>query len=618
MNSEHSMAEESGRRSLRRSRLHLDLSIQLRLAVTVALIWAALTPITATFTYRIIYQRLFETEAHSLSEGRRTVASLLAMHRASVEEAVHRVANSQTFQSRLFSALYFPFTGGVRPGPVAAQPDIQAILREFQTERLSSGNLMVTDLLGHVFASVEGDISRAPMAVLSPSYLSDRLYSRWIRVDGEPCLLAVAPANDPDGEAIGFVAAIEPVNEDLLRWLQDNTGLEHAIARWDGTIEAITRGNLPSHLPVTPQGSGDVVEAGGFLFSVVAEPEANFLVLSAVPVDPLATSARIAARSAVAASSAVGVLPLLFMVAGGQRMLRPLSRLTQRMARYVGPGAPVARRDQVAAIEAGFTAMVEAIGQREAGLQEAAARLAAANRELASLDRLKTDLLANVSHELRTPLVSTRGYVEMVRDGKAGPVTDKQREYLAVALRNILNQARLIDELLDFTRLGEGNKALRLAVEDLRPILAQAAAVFRLEMEGKGLRFETSFGDAPLLARVDGRRLGQVLNNLLSNALKFTHQGDTVRLRAGRATDKAGVILISVEDTGIGIPPQELERIFARFHQVETGKARSYGGTGLGLAIARRIADLHGGTLTATSREGEGSTFTLRLPAAEG
>jgi len=612
------MEQESEQRPVRRRRLRLDLSIQLRLAVTVALIWAALTPITAGFTYRIIYERLFQTEARSLSEGRRTVSSLLAMHRASIAEAVLMVAKSPTFQTRLYAALYFPFTRGIRPGPGGVLPDIQAILQEFQTERLSSGYLMATDLLGHIFATVEGDISTAPMTVLAATYLTGRPYSRWIRIDGEPCLLAVAPVDNPEaeGEAIGYVAAVEPVNVDLLRWLQRNTGLEHAVAHWDGTIEAVTRGNLPSRLPVTGEPPDEVVEAGGFLFSIVAEPDGNFLLLSAVPVDRLAASARVAARSAVAASSAVGVLPLLLMVVGGQRLLRPLSRLTQRMAHYVGPGAPVARRDQVAAIEAGFTAMVAAIDQRETGLQEAAARLEAANLELSSLDRLKTDLLANVSHELRTPLVSTRGYVEMVRDGKAGPVTDKQREYLDVALRNILNQARLIDELLDFTRLGEGNKKLRLEVDDLRPILANAAAVFRLEMEAKGLCFETAFGKEPLLARIDGRRLGQVLTNLLSNAVKFTHKGDTVRLRAGRSAEDDGVILVSVEDTGIGIPPQELERIFARFHQVETGIARSYGGTGLGLAIARRIAELHAGTLTATSREGEGSTFTLRLPAA--
>jgi len=613
------MERENEQRPVRRRWRRLDLSIQLRLAVTVALIWAALTPITAGFTYRVIYERLFQTEARSLSEGRRTVASLLAMHRAIIEEAVLMVAKSPTFQSRLYSALYFPFTRGIRPGPGGVQPDIQAILQEFQSERLSSGYLLATDLLGHIFATVEGDISTAPMTVLAPTYLTGRPYSGWIRIDGEPCLLAVAPVDHPeaDGEAIGYVAAVEPVNVDLLLWLQRHTGLEHAVASWDGTIDAVTRGNLPSRLPMTGGQPGDVVEAGGFLFSIVAEPEANFLVLSAVPVNRLAASARVAARSAVAASSAVGILPLLLMVAGGQRLLRPLSRLTQRMAHYVGPGAPVARRDQVAAIEAGFTAMVDAIDQRETGLQEAAARLEAANLELASLDRLKTDLLANVSHELRTPLVSTRGYVEMVRDGKAGPVTDKQCEYLDVALRNILNQARLIDELLDFTRLGEGNKTLRLEVDDLRPILANAAAVFRLEMEAKGLRFETAFGEDPLLARIDGRRLGQALTNLLSNALKFTHKGDTVRLRARRAVPDDGTILVSVEDTGIGIPPQELERIFARFHQVETGIARSYGGTGLGLAIARRIAELHGGTLTATSRGGEGSTFTLCLPAAE-
>jgi signal transduction histidine kinase len=594
----------------------VDLPIQAKLALAVFLIWLVLMPVTAGVTYHAMYDRLLKAEERSLDDGRRMVASLMEARRVTVEEEMYLLARSRTLQQRLFSTLYLGRDGEIPAGVDGTGPEILATLQGFQTGRLPK-HVLVTDLLGHVFATLDRGPATGGMA-LDPARLMDGPTTQWFRFEGLPSLLVVVPVDNPGerDEAIGYIVAIEPLDPELLQWLRLNTGLEHAVADYQGRVEEATSAALPPFIPIRGEPhSGAVVEAGGFLFSIHADPQADFLLLSAAPVDLVTASARGAARSTVIATSLVGFLPILLIIAGGQRLLRPLSRLTRRMAAYVGPGAPAVQRDQVVTLEKAFAAMVGAISQRETRLREAAERLAAANVELTSLDRLKTELLANVSHELRTPLVSIRGYAEMIRDGKAGPVTEKQKQFLDVVLRNTVNQARLIDELLELTTLGEGHEALQLQVRDLRPVLIQAADDYRPEIKKKGLQLSVEPGDVPLRAAIDSRRIGQLLANLLSNAVKFTAPGGAVALRTELSGEE---ILVNVTDKGIGIPEGQLEQIFTRFHQVETGMARTYGGAGLGLAIARRIAELHGGTLTATSREGEGSTFTLHLPVAKG
>jgi signal transduction histidine kinase len=591
----------------------VDLPIQHKLALAVFVIWVVLMPVTIGVTYHAVYDRLLRAEQRSLDDGRRMVESLMEARRASVEEEMRLLARSRTLQKRLFATLYRGRAGEIASGKAQ---EILAILQGFQTGQLPK-HVVVTDLLGHTFARLDRRPTQAGAKLLDPASIIDGPTSQWLRLDGVPVLLVAVPVDSPGekGEAIGYLAAIDPLDRELLRWLRLSTGFEHAVADYQGRLEQATSAELPSSIPLrgVPR-SGEVIEAGGFLFAIQADRQADFLLLSATPVDVITTSARGAARSTAIVASMVGFVPILLIIAGGQRLLRPLSRLTRRMAAYIGPGAPTRQRDQVATLESVFTAMVDAITQREAHLREAADRLEVANVELTSLDRLKTELLANVSHELRTPLVSIRGYAEMIRDGRAGPVTDKQRQFLDVVLRNAVSQARLIDELLEFTSLDAGRGALRLRVRDVRGVINRAVDDYRPEIKRKGLRLSVEGGDVPLLAAVDAPRLGQLLGNLLSNAVKFTAAGGVVTLRAVRA---GAEIVVSVTDTGIGIPEEQIERIFVRFHQVETGMARTYRGTGLGLAIARQIAELHGGTLAATSREGEGSTFTLRLPAVE-
>jgi PAS domain S-box-containing protein len=244
-------------------------------------------------------------------------------------------------------------------------------------------------------------------------------------------------------------------------------------------------------------------------------------------------------------------------------------------------------------------------------------KLHAANEELKSLDEMKTNLLSNVSHELRTPLVAVMGYTDMVINGKAGPVTEKQRNYLGISLRNVEKLVTLIENLLDFSRLYRGAEELVFTRFDLLDCVRMSVESVKPVADSKGIALTTTARnergepyDPPVLVEGDKGKLGQVFNNLLSNAVKFNEPGGSVAV----AVDvRNNIAHISVTDTGIGIPEGELDKVFSRFYQVDSSSTRKYGGTGIGLAIAQDIVRLHGSRISVSSRLGEGATFQFNL-----
>lgn len=229
--------------------------------------------------------------------------------------------------------------------------------------------------------------------------------------------------------------------------------------------------------------------------------------------------------------------------------------------------------------------------------------------------RLKDEFLANVSHELRTPLTAILGYTFLVSEGHAGPVTEGQAE----AMGKIENAAtvllRLINDLLDLSDLKLGRAHVALAAEEALA-LAQRA-VERVEPTPEGVTFRILSESGRVGLRTDGEKVVKVLENLISNAFKFTREGEvTVTVR--RADDPApageGAVEWVIEDTGIGIEADDLDSIFDEFRQVDGSSTRLYGGTGLGLALSRRLAHLLGGEILVQSQPERGSTFTFRLP----
>ncbi len=226
---------------------------------------------------------------------------------------------------------------------------------------------------------------------------------------------------------------------------------------------------------------------------------------------------------------------------------------------------------------------------------------------LAELDRAKTLFFTNISHEFRTPLTLMLGPVEdMLRktDGQ------EQREQLEIVHRNSLRLLKLVNTLLDFSRIEAGRMQAVYEATDLAAFTAELAGVFRSAMEKAGLNFRVECEPLPEPAYVDRDMWEKIVLNLLSNALKFTFEGE-VRLRLKPVDGRAE---LSVQDTGGGIPPQELSQVFERFHRVEGARGRSYEGTGIGLALVNELVKLHAGWVGAESTVGRGSTFTVSIP----
>ncbi|HEX5245906.1 MAG TPA: HAMP domain-containing sensor histidine kinase [Gaiellaceae bacterium] len=239
-------------------------------------------------------------------------------------------------------------------------------------------------------------------------------------------------------------------------------------------------------------------------------------------------------------------------------------------------------------------------------------QLAERNVELVEADRLKDEFIALVSHDLRTPLTSIIGYVELALDdaGEA-PLDAERRRYIEVVARSSDRLLRLVDDLLLAARLQSGRFVLNFDETDLESVAAEALDEMHARAERKGVSVFLA-SDGPVRVECDRRRVLQLLDNLVSNAVKFTPEGGRVEVRVERTLDGAAVEIL---DTGVGIGTGEEERIFDRFYRSPSAVSDQVPGTGLGLFIARAIADRHGGTIAVRRRDGGGSIFRLELPA---
>jgi two-component system phosphate regulon sensor histidine kinase PhoR len=230
--------------------------------------------------------------------------------------------------------------------------------------------------------------------------------------------------------------------------------------------------------------------------------------------------------------------------------------------------------------------------------------------DLKRLERVRQDFVANVSHELRTPLTAIKGYVEALRDGGLqDPVQAEQ--FLRVIQRHSERMDKIVSDLLLLSEMESADRVLQRETVHIPDLIRTAVETLRPVAEGKeqDLRVEPLEG-LPTL-RADGQKLHQVMINLLNNAISYTPEGGSITVEARPVPEG---VAVSVIDNGIGIPPDELPRIFERFYRVDKGRSRDLGGTGLGLSIVKHIVEAHGGQVRVESKPGKGSRFTFFLP----
>ncbi|MEI6862826.1 MAG: sensor histidine kinase [Candidatus Omnitrophota bacterium] len=246
-------------------------------------------------------------------------------------------------------------------------------------------------------------------------------------------------------------------------------------------------------------------------------------------------------------------------------------------------------------------------------LLETKSNLEKYTKDLEEALRVKTDFIATVSHELRTPLAAIKEGIAIVIDGTAGPIDGRQKEFLEIAKRNVDRLTRLINDLLDFQKMESGRMEYDITKNDINAVAKEAADIMSTVAEGKGLQVKFDLDKNLPMLMFDKSRIGQVLTNLIGNAIRYTDTGSiTVRTKK-----EDNLVKVSVEDTGIGIKKDDMAKLFQRFSQLEPVSDRRVGGTGLGLAISKEIIDRHKGKIIVDSKPGIGSAFSFFLPIQE-
>jgi signal transduction histidine kinase len=238
-----------------------------------------------------------------------------------------------------------------------------------------------------------------------------------------------------------------------------------------------------------------------------------------------------------------------------------------------------------------------------------------ANKRLRAMCEIQKEFTSTVSHELRTPLASIKTAIDLVLKKMVGEINEEQKEVLGRAKSNVDRLKRLIDDILDVTKMESGKLQMNFKINDIHRVIQETAEAQKEVAEGRGLYIKTELDVQVPKILFDRDRIIQVLNNLLNNAVKFTkHGGITIKTQKNSQENH---IVVSIKDTGKGIAEADISKLFQRFHQIDSTEINEESGTGLGLAICNEIISQHGGKIWVESKLGEGTTFNFILPIQE-
>jgi signal transduction histidine kinase len=254
--------------------------------------------------------------------------------------------------------------------------------------------------------------------------------------------------------------------------------------------------------------------------------------------------------------------------------------------------------------------VMEDLKSQVAELTQANQQLQEANRQLQEIDRQRANFFNVVSHELRTPFTPIRGYIDLLANGAMGPLTPKQQQAIDIVSINLKNALHLLDDLLDLSKLKSSGISLSMEIFSVQELLDEIAKVGRAFVENRTVNFETHIADNLPLIFGDKDRIRQIVLNLLNNAVKFTDEGNIML----SAKIEQGMLVVSIKDTGSGLLPEEIPRVFDEFWQSQDIHGIGIG-TGLGLAISKYLVEAHDGKIWLESEKGVGTTVSFMIPA---
>jgi PAS domain S-box-containing protein len=401
------------------------------------------------------------------------------------------------------------------------------------------------------------------------------------------------PLLDETGTAIGGVAIVEDITERrrVDRALRESEARKGAVM--DGALDCVV--TMDHHGTITEFNPAAERTFGYSRNEAIGQPLADLLIPE---------SHREQHRLGLARYMATGEGPVL-----GKRIEMPALR--RDGSQFAAELSIVAvRRDGTPF----FTGFVRDLTEQKAAdaTRTRSFQLEQEHRQAQEANRLKSEFLANMSHELRTPLNAIIGFAELMQKGKVGRVSPTHEEYLGDIVTSSRHLLQLINDVLDLAKVESGKMDFRPEPVDLARLTAEVRSVLRAFAAGKRLHVEISVDPEVSSVVIDPARVKQILYNYLSNAIKFTPEGGMVTVRV--APESASSFRIDVEDTGVGIAPENVGRLFVEFQQLDASAAKTYQGTGLGLALTKRLAEAQGGRVLVRSTVGAGSTFSVVLP----
>jgi signal transduction histidine kinase len=301
-----------------------------------------------------------------------------------------------------------------------------------------------------------------------------------------------------------------------------------------------------------------------------------------------------------------------------RRVVRPLQALREGVERIssgdLNSRLEIKTGDEIETLAEEFNKMTAHLKEAQTGLERKVAErteaLTVANEKLEEASKLKSQFLANVNHELRTPVSAIIGYGRLVLRATEGQISQLQRENLQDLLHNAERLLNQIDSLLDFAKIEAGKMEVHVEPVEVNEVIQAAMSTIEPTLNGSSVRIIREIASGMPRLNTDRAKLQQIILNLLDNAVKFTDRGE-IKISA---LQQNGSFKLAVSDTGIGIPKEELNKIFEEFHRGDSSSTKNYRGTGLGLAIVKQFVNLLGGEISVESEVGKGSVFTVALP----